>query len=49
MRPIKTILVPTDFSVASARALAYACSLGDGFGATLHILHVLENPFAAGG
>ena len=49
MRPIKTILVPTDFSAASDRALAYAREIADGFGATLHLLHVIEDPFAAAG
>ena len=48
MGAIKTILVPTDFDPASDRALAYACELADAVGATLHILHVVENPFAAG-
>jgi nucleotide-binding universal stress UspA family protein len=49
MRPVTTILVPTDFSAASRRALEYACEIADRFGATLHLLHVLENPFAGGG
>jgi universal stress protein A len=48
MRPIKTILVPTDFSDAAARALRSACDMADAFGATIHLLHVFENPFAAG-
>ena len=48
MRPIQSILVPTDFSDASGRALAYAREVADAFGATLHLLHVFENPFAAG-
>lgn len=45
MQPIKIILVPTDFSPASKRALHYACNLADAFDASLHIIHVLENPF----
>jgi universal stress protein A len=45
MQPIKIILVPTDFSPASKRALRYACSLADATGASLHIIHVLENPY----
>ena len=45
MEPIKVILVPTDFSPSSGRALRYACSVADAFGASLHIIHVLENPF----
>jgi nucleotide-binding universal stress UspA family protein len=48
MQPIKAILVPTDFSAAAERALTYARSLADAYGATLHLLHVIEDPFAAG-
>ena len=48
MQPIKTILVPTDFSVPADRALAYARNLADAFGASLHLLHVIEDPFAGG-
>ena len=48
MRPIKTILVPTDFSAPAERALAYARSLADAYGASLHLLHVIEDPFAGG-
>lgn len=39
------ILVPTDFSVPSAAALDYARTLAARFGASLHVLHVLENDF----
>ena len=48
MQPIKTILVPTDFSPPADRALAYARSLADSCGASLHLLHVIEDPFAGG-
>lgn len=48
MTPVKIILVPTDFSPASKRALRYACKLADALGASLHIIHVLENPFTHG-
>lgn len=43
MTPVKIILVPTDFSPASARALRYACNLADATGASLHIIHVMDN------
>ncbi len=37
---VSSILVPTDFSAISRKALEYACTLGTAFGATLHLLHV---------
>ena len=46
--PVKTILVPTDFSEGSREAVRYAHDLAVRLGATLHVLHVLENPFAPG-
>lgn len=46
--PIKNILVPTDFSEGSEEAVRYGYDLAASLGATLHILHVLENPFAPG-
>ena len=49
MTRIKNILVPTDFSPASTQALRYACGLADAFGASLHLLHAMENPFVPGG
>jgi len=39
--PIRNILVPTDFSSQADHALLYAASLGERFGATLHLLHVV--------
>lgn len=36
------ILVPTDFSEPSDAALDYARALADKFGASLHLLHVIE-------
>ncbi len=46
--PFRNILVPTDFSAASQEAVRYAYDLAVRLGATLHIVHVLENPFAPG-
>ena len=45
MQAIKIILVPTDFSPASKRALRYACKLADATGGSIHLIHVLENPY----
>jgi nucleotide-binding universal stress UspA family protein len=39
------ILVPTDFSEPSQKALVYGRALAEKFGATLHLLHVVEEPF----
>jgi nucleotide-binding universal stress UspA family protein len=44
----KTILVATDFSPASALALQYARTLATTFGASLHVLHVVQEPFPIG-
>jgi universal stress protein A len=49
MDAIKRILVPTDFSYASRHALLYACTLADTFGASLCVLHAIENPYLPGG
>jgi nucleotide-binding universal stress UspA family protein len=47
-RPIRRILVPTDFSPCSARALERAVALAQQTDATLTILHVIDiNPPAA--
>jgi nucleotide-binding universal stress UspA family protein len=46
MRPIQAILVPTDFGDASRQALTYALGLAEACGASLHLLHVIEDPFA---
>lgn len=37
---ISNILVPTDFSEHADHALHYAASLGERFGATIHVVHV---------
>jgi len=49
MQAVNSILVPTDFSEGSKRALAYAMRLADAFGASLHVIHVLEESFALAG
>jgi nucleotide-binding universal stress UspA family protein len=46
MIALKTILVPTDFSETSAVALRYGKALAEAFGAALHVLHVVQEPFA---
>jgi nucleotide-binding universal stress UspA family protein len=43
---IKTILVPTDFSEASVVALVYAKQLADALRASIHLLHVTQDPTA---
>ena len=40
---LKKVLVATDFGPASESALRYAQALARGFGAELHVLHVVEN------
>ncbi len=42
---LKQILVATDFSDASGVALDYGRALARTFGASLHVLHVMENMF----
>lgn len=39
------VLVPTDFSEPSDRAVRYARAFAKAFGATLHIIHVVEEPY----
>jgi nucleotide-binding universal stress UspA family protein len=46
---ITQILVPTDFSEPSERALTYARDLADQFHASLHLLHVVNRPLLAEG
>jgi universal stress protein A len=45
---LSRILVPTDFSAASDAALTSARSLARQCGASINLLHVLEDPFATG-
>ena len=42
---LKQILVATDFGEASEVALTYGRALAHTFGASLHLVHVMENPF----
>jgi nucleotide-binding universal stress UspA family protein len=46
MFSLKTILVPTDFSDASQAALDYAKALAVPFGASIHLVHVMEDLLA---
>jgi nucleotide-binding universal stress UspA family protein len=46
---VERILFPTDFSDTAAVAMEYACELTSAFGATLHVIHVLENTNPTGG
>jgi nucleotide-binding universal stress UspA family protein len=46
MTTFKRILVPTDFSGCSDRAVRVALDLADTFGATVHVMHVVEDPSA---
>jgi nucleotide-binding universal stress UspA family protein len=45
MITLKTVLVPTDFSECSDAALRYGRALASSFGATLHLLHVVQDPY----
>jgi nucleotide-binding universal stress UspA family protein len=42
---LKKVLVATDFSAPSCAALTYGRALARSFGASLHLLHVVENYF----
>lgn len=46
MLTLKTVLVPTDFSEASESALRYGKAMAEKFGATLHVVHVMEDLLA---
>jgi len=45
MIALERILVPTDFSGCSDAALKYGRALNETFGATLHLLHVVQDPY----
>src|SRR5437660_152983 len=47
MITLKHILVATDFSEPSDSAVAYGRELATRFNATLHLLHVVQNPYLA--
>ena len=40
----KRILVPTDFSATAEAALNYAKVLAEALGASLHVIHVMDDP-----
>jgi nucleotide-binding universal stress UspA family protein len=44
---IKRILVATDFSLGSDAAVAYGLALAKTVHASIHLLHVVDNPIAA--
>jgi nucleotide-binding universal stress UspA family protein len=46
---VKRILVPTDFSATADAALDYAYLVADRFGASIQLLHVLDDPFVSEG
>jgi nucleotide-binding universal stress UspA family protein len=48
MIQLTKVLVPTDFSEPSAKALVYGQALARRFGASLHVLHAIEAPLAQG-
>jgi nucleotide-binding universal stress UspA family protein len=45
---ISRILVPTDFSPAAGAALRFASELAQTVGASLRVIHVVENPVEGG-
>jgi nucleotide-binding universal stress UspA family protein len=46
MIALASILVPTDFSDTSEVALRYGKALAAAFDASLHVIHVVQEPFA---
>src|SRR4029450_9592203 len=46
MIKVKTILVPTDFSDCPEAAVKYGYALAETFGATIHLLNVVQDPNA---
>ena len=43
-RKVRRILVPTDFSPPSIKALRYAAGFAEQAGATIYLVHILEEP-----
>lgn len=41
---LKHIVVPTDFSETSRKAIRYAVRFAEQYGATIHLVHVIEPP-----
>jgi|KBSMisStandDraft_5_1062788.scaffolds.fasta_scaffold133277_4 nucleotide-binding universal stress UspA family protein len=48
MARITRILVPTDFSAPADAALDYARDLARQFGASIHLVHVFDDPLTSG-
>ena len=46
MITLTTVLVPVDFSETSDVALRYGKALAQAFGASLHLLHVVQEPYS---
>jgi nucleotide-binding universal stress UspA family protein len=46
MISLKKVLVPVDFSDTSDVALRYGKALAGAFGASLHVIHVVQEPYA---
>ena len=44
MNPPKNVLVPIDFSETSTHVLTYAQTVARAFGASVHVLHVIQDP-----
>jgi nucleotide-binding universal stress UspA family protein len=47
--PVQRILVPTDFSATADAALDYAHLVAERFGASIQLIHVLDDPFVREG
>jgi nucleotide-binding universal stress UspA family protein len=45
MIQLKTILIPTDFSECSDAAVKYGFALANAFGASVHLLNVVQDPY----